>query len=188
MNLTPFDKPTSIDCGAFHMIVGAMPKVWNQEIEAERLIQIVDNKTVRRFLPDLSFSTTEEAEEWLIKLPLTGMIKRNLPIILRLNDPLVTIGYMMCYSPLTFDENQEDGYKGWAIEYFLDQAVWGNGIMSAALQTLLAHLQQCGIEFIRASTHQDNIRSKRILEKLGLSRVGPDNKVGDHIVYQVKLN
>lgn len=188
MNLTPFEKPTSIDCGAFHMIVGAMPKVWNQEIEAERLMQIVDNESVREFLPDLSFSNTEEAEEWLIKLPVNGMIKRNLPIILRLNEPLATIGYMMCYSPLTFDENNEDGYKGWAIEYFLDKQFWSQGIMSAALQNILSHLQKLGVQTIRASTHRNNIASIRVLEKLRLRRMGSDNKVGDHIVYQVELN
>lgn len=185
MNTKPFENPASIDCGTFHVIAGAMPKHWDTDHEAERLIQITDNDQMERFLPDLCFDSRKEAKEWLKGITLTWASKERLPAVVRLNDPLVTVGYIICYTPARFEN---DEYDGWAIEYFLDEDLWGNEIMTTAVNNFLSYLQENNVERVRASSHSDNIASISLLQKIGFSRIGRDESRGDHIVHEIRLN
>lgn len=55
------------------------------------------------------------------------------------------------------------------VTYWIDRALWGRGIASAALQTLLSMITERPL-FARAAT--DNAASLRVLEKAGFRRVG----------------
>lgn len=184
MNTTPFEEPASIDCGPFHMIIGAMPKHWKPDHEAERLLEIVDNPQTRKFLPHLDFESKEEASEWLRELTMGWASKTKLPVILRLNDPLVTIGYVECYTPRSIDEKKDI----WVIEYFLDKKIWGRGVMKAAVNNFLAHMEDKGVEEVRASTHRNNQRSIGLLDSLGFEFAGVAGENDNHVTKSVKLN
>ena len=57
------------------------------------------------------------------------------------------------------------------VTYWVDRAHWGQGIASAALQLLLAEIDERPL-YGRAAS--DNIGSLRVLEKAGFRRVGVD--------------
>lgn len=166
------------------MIIGAMPKHWKPDHEAERLLDIVDNPQTRRFLPHLDFESKEEASEWLGELTMGWASKKKLPVILRLNDPLVTIGYVDCYTPSSIEEGEDM----WAIEYFLDKELWGRGVMKIAINNFLAHMEDKGVKKVRASTHKNNQRSMGLLDSLGFEFVGVAGEKGNHITKSIKLN
>jgi RimJ/RimL family protein N-acetyltransferase len=57
------------------------------------------------------------------------------------------------------------------VTYWIDRALWGRGIASAALQNLLSMTTERPL-FARAAT--DNAASLRVLEKAGFRRIGVD--------------
>jgi RimJ/RimL family protein N-acetyltransferase len=57
------------------------------------------------------------------------------------------------------------------VTYWIDRALWGRGIASAALQSLLSTTTERPL-FARAAT--DNAASLRVLEKAGFRRIGVD--------------
>jgi RimJ/RimL family protein N-acetyltransferase len=57
------------------------------------------------------------------------------------------------------------------VTYWIDRALWGRGIASAALQSLLSVTTERPV-FARAAS--DNAASLRVLEKAGFRRVGVD--------------
>jgi RimJ/RimL family protein N-acetyltransferase len=57
------------------------------------------------------------------------------------------------------------------VTYWIDRALWGRGIASAALQSLLSITTERPV-FARAAT--DNAASLRVLEKAGFRRIGVD--------------
>jgi RimJ/RimL family protein N-acetyltransferase len=57
------------------------------------------------------------------------------------------------------------------VTYWIDRALWGRGIASAALQSLLSVTTERPV-FARAAS--DNAASLRVLEKAGFRRIGVD--------------
>ena len=57
------------------------------------------------------------------------------------------------------------------VTYWVDRALWGKGIASAALQLLLAEIAERPL-YARAAS--DNIGSLRVLEQAGFRRIGVD--------------
>ena len=57
------------------------------------------------------------------------------------------------------------------VTYWIDRALWGRGIASAALQSLLSITTERPV-FARAAS--DNAASLRVLEKAGFRRIGVD--------------
>jgi RimJ/RimL family protein N-acetyltransferase len=58
------------------------------------------------------------------------------------------------------------------VTYWIDRRLWGRGIATAALQTLLATITERPV-FARAAS--DNAGSLRVLEKVGFRRIGVDH-------------
>ncbi len=57
------------------------------------------------------------------------------------------------------------------VTYWVDRALWGKGIASAALQLLLAEIAERPL-YARAAS--DNLGSLRVLEQAGFRRIGVD--------------
>lgn len=78
----------------------------------------------------------------------------------------------------------EDETVGWAglqylpeldeteVAYMLDRPLWGKGYATeAALASLRFGFEQCGLDHIIALVHPDNIASRRVIEKCGMTYV-----------------
>lgn len=58
-----------------------------------------------------------------------------------------------------------------------ERALWGKGMAPAAARKLLSHAKETlGIAKVFAETHQTNLRSRRMLEKLGFQEVSRNGK------------
>jgi [ribosomal protein S5]-alanine N-acetyltransferase len=55
-----------------------------------------------------------------------------------------------------------------SIAYVLGRAFWGQRLASDAVATMLEHLRSVGVQTIRATVDSRNLRSVRLLERLGL--------------------
>ena len=65
--------------------------------------------------------------------------------------------------------------------YVLARPYWGKQIMAEALGAVVEWwAQQEGVERLTATCHPDNLRSARVLEKVGMKREGV---LSDHHVY-----
>jgi [ribosomal protein S5]-alanine N-acetyltransferase len=80
--------------------------------------------------------------------------------------------------------------------YAIGRAWWGQGIATEAARATMAWaIETFGLARIWASTDTRNLRSQRVLEKLGLQRetlrvgdhVGRDGVLVDEVVYGLKL-
>ncbi len=62
------------------------------------------------------------------------------------------------------------------ISYDLDPEFWGQGFASEAVNEVLAFVDSLGIIRVQATSHVDNIRSMKLLDKKGFIREGRLNK------------
>jgi len=63
-------------------------------------------------------------------------------------------------------------HDGVEIGYILRDDFWGQGLMSEALEGVLAHLREIGKAYCYAETDERNIPSRRLLERLGFQYLG----------------
>lgn len=62
--------------------------------------------------------------------------------------------------------------RGREIGYVLSKDYWGHGLMTEAVKKVIEYcFQNAGCEFLQCSHTDDNIRSKRVIEKCGFSFV-----------------
>jgi len=133
--------------------------------------------------------TLEEAEAWMrsLQTPEKTPDFRWWGIELKARGRLIgTCGY--CYWD-TRHHHAEIGYDLWP-EY------WAQGFMPEALRRLLQHgFQVLDLHRIQATTHTENRRSQRVLEKLGFRREGilrdyycRDETYNDQVMFSLLRN
>lgn len=58
----------------------------------------------------------------------------------------------------------------WEVGYNLRQDMWGKGIVLEAMNAILLHIQECRVvRSISGTFAEENIKSKRVMEKIGMS-------------------
>lgn len=84
------------------------------------------------------------------------------------------------------------GYEGVGIVgYWLIPELWGRGIITAAVRTIVEHAFAKGFRRLEASVYEPNLGSARVLEKNGFvlegclrkCRVGRDGEIMDELLY-----
>lgn len=72
--------------------------------------------------------------------------------------------------------------------YMLDEPWWGQGFATEAALTSVAYgLGALRLDRIAGMAFEENIASTRVLEKCGLSRMGPINFHGDDLIYYERI-
>lgn len=66
------------------------------------------------------------------------------------------------------------GLSGNELGYRLRRAWWGRGIATEAARACIDHAFANGVARVVASVHPQNVRSQRVLEKLGFERVNAE--------------
>ncbi len=122
---------------------------------------------VTRYMRDEPpLQTRADAEGWIRPLqdPASMPSVKWWGIELRAEGRLIgTCGY--------FDWNK--AHRRAEIGYDLWKAYWGSGLMPDALRTLLRYgFAEMNLHRISATVHTENVRSQRVLEKLGFEREG----------------
>ncbi|MBU1702862.1 GNAT family N-acetyltransferase [Patescibacteria group bacterium] len=151
-----------------------MPKI---KLQTERLIirdfAIKDWESVHKYGSDPAVvkhmpwgpNSQKETKEF-IKRAMKNQTQKprtqyNLAIILKATDQLIGgISLHTNNNPLTSEA---------ALGYVLNKDYWGNGIIPEASKTILNFgFKKCKLNRIFATCEPDNIRSKRVLEKIGM--------------------
>lgn len=151
----PFDNFELLDCGGFYMT--GVTKHF--ELEAAAMILATKNKDAQRFLSGYP-KTIDEANKKMGECIMSFYEKKTLTYIIKAVDHF-PMGFIHVFTP----DNSTD-IKDWLIEYYLNERFWRKGIMTAAVQTVLAFLQENNISNVKAVVDSENLASKRILEKL----------------------
>ncbi len=72
--------------------------------------------------------------------------------------------------------------------YMLDEPWWGQGYATEAAMTSVAYgLGALRLDKIGGMAFEDNVPSCRVLEKAGLTKVGPINFHGDDLIYYERV-
>lgn len=148
-----------------------------QDIIAD-LLNLFSNEAVIKYNPNYTIKSTKDAEylfDSIIEATinrisfiyllfetesnlLIGKIDLITPRTVRRNYPMM---YLMCQENTRIDIEEI-----WAIEYYLNAKYWNNKIMSNFLSPLIEDLLDQGCEAICALSHNNNIASKKTLEKI----------------------
>jgi [ribosomal protein S5]-alanine N-acetyltransferase len=139
---------------------GIILRTWSINDAAE-LAEIANNKNIADNLQDRFPSpySVADAKEWLMTI-LTIEPPRNFAIVSD-RGIIGNIGILL----------KEDIHrKNIEIGYFLSEKEWGQGIASRAIKAITSYAF-CNFDIVRiyAETFDDNLRSKRALEKAGFA-------------------
>ena len=73
-----------------------------------------------------------------------------------------------------------DGTPGLVLAYRLTVAAWGHGYVPEAARAVLDHaFREMGCDIVTVFHHPENVRSRRVIEKLGFLRRGYKIYLGD---------
>ena len=131
-----------------------------KESDANRLVELADNRAVSRFLVD-TFPcpyTLEDAHWWIQTGRLVGITR-----VIELNGEFV--------GSLGAELGLREKRRQYGIGYWLGEPYWGKGITTKALRLFADELfQTTDVERLQAWVYADNIASIRVLEKAGFAK------------------
>jgi RimJ/RimL family protein N-acetyltransferase len=158
-NTKPFDNFEILDCGGFIM---TGPTEAGFKVEAAAMVLATQNEEAKKYLTNYP-TNLDEGYKKLSGCIASFLEKKALTYIIKA-DGVGPIGFIHVYTK----DNSTD-IKDWLIEYYLNKSFWGQGIMTVAVQTVLAFLQENEVSSISAIVDADNYASKRILDKFGFT-------------------
>jgi [ribosomal protein S5]-alanine N-acetyltransferase len=147
---------------------------------ADALFPILNTDEVRRYATRPPTDSLDELREWFARLESRSSNDRheywlNWAIQEKISGAI--IGFVQA----TADEVLSDA----SIAYVLGRSFWGQSLASDAVRTMLVHLRSLGVRTIRATVDSRNLRSVRLLERLGLLAV--DERDPRDVVYAGSL-
>jgi [ribosomal protein S5]-alanine N-acetyltransferase len=90
-------------------------------------------------------------------------------------------------APAGFVQATVSGADAW-IAYVLGRASWGRGYASEAARAVIEHLRAaCGVTRFLATAEAENVRSIRLLERLGFRAVGGDEAAAHELTPSERL-
>jgi RimJ/RimL family protein N-acetyltransferase len=163
-NTKPFDNFELLDCGGFFMT-----GVTNDyEIEAAAMVLATENELAKKYLTDYP-TNIQEANKKIMGC-VTGFFEKKILTYIIKAEGVIPMGFIHVFTP----DNSTD-IKDWLIEYYLNKNFWRQGVMTAAVQNVLAFLQENDVPSIKAVVDLDNVASKRILEKFNFRLCGKNS-------------
>jgi ribosomal-protein-alanine N-acetyltransferase len=139
-----------------------------------------------RFLPHIPQPFTRRDAEAFVALNMSEPWERSPTFAVVLHDQVI--------GTVNFEIEAES--RTAMIGYAIGRRWWGQGIALEAAQVATAWaVAEFGLQRVWASTDSQNVRSQRVLEKLGMQReavrvadhVGRDGKMVDQVVYALSV-
>lgn len=155
------------------------------ESDLDALFQIYRDRAVNEFLPWYPLETPEEARQlYWERYAKAYRQPRGYRYAVCLKAAAAPIGYVH----LEMDESHDLGYG-------LRRAYWGRGIISEAARAVLNRAKQDGLLYVTATHDVQNIRSGRVMQKLGMrykysytEQWQPKNKPVTFRMYQLNFD
>lgn len=146
---------------------------------AGQIFEILCDERTIRFIPEKKLISLEDAHLWLQKAVLDFHTGLSYIHFIRNKKKNSLIGVIAILSPaLTKDYYRLSSYP-YFIEFYLEQSVQGNQIMSRLLPVVIKHLHRQGIMKIAAVVNRNNSGSRRVLDKAGFIFVAPFDLLQD---------
>jgi RimJ/RimL family protein N-acetyltransferase len=147
-----------------------------------------DDAAFARFLPHIPQPFTRRDAEAFVALNMSEPWERSPTFATVLRDgPLIgTVSFEV-----------DTGKRSAMLGYAIGRTWWGQGIATEAASAAMAWaIEVFGLTRVWASTDERNVRSQRVLEKLGMRReavrrpdhVGRDGELVDEVVYGFDLS
>ena len=114
---------------------------------------------VNRYLIYTRYENAEDVKTWLASRNEDDPDNYDLGFVLKETGELIGMGGIF-YS-------QEKGV--WTIGYNLRKDLWGKGLVFEAMSAIIAHVRQVRpVRILEGQFCKENVRSKRVMEKLGM--------------------
>jgi ribosomal-protein-alanine N-acetyltransferase len=140
---------------------------------AHQIFQILSDERTIRFIPEKKLVSLDEARLWLQKAVLDFHAGLSYIHFIRNKKTDHLVGVIAVLSPALTKEYYRLSSYPYFIEFYLEQSVHGNHIMSKLLPVVIGSLRQQGILKIAAVVNRNNMGSRRVLEKAGFGCVVP---------------
>lgn len=125
-----------------------------------QLLSILSDDVIKRYLPNMDFSTKDSALKFLSNLPI--LTEKRLSIAYVITADNMPIGFIFIDTPTV---NERIGLNKWTLTFFMLSPMRGKGLMKASLGRIL-YLQKTklGVSQVYATADKTNTVSQKILQ------------------------
>ena len=128
--------------------------------DAEAIFKWASDPDVNTFMIYPLHANADVTREWLKTRDINGRDKYDLGFVLKETDELIGQGGLLYHEDL----------DAWAVGYNLRKDYWGQGLVPEAIRAIIDYVdKEKGIRAIVGEFAKDNIKSKRVMEKLGMT-------------------
>lgn len=138
---------------------------------ARQIFHMLSDERTIRFIPEKKMISLDDAHLWLQKAVLDFHTGLSYIHFIRNKKTDHLVGVIAILSPALTKEYYRLSSYPYFIEFYLEQSVHGNHIMSKLLPVVIASLSLQGIFKIAAVVNRNNKASIKVLEKAGFGFV-----------------
>ncbi|WP_462266450.1 GNAT family N-acetyltransferase [Alistipes putredinis] len=125
-----------------------------------QLLSILSDDVIKRYLPNMDFSTKDSALKFLSNLPI--LTEKGLSIAYVITADNMPIGFIFIDTPTV---NERIGLNKWTLTFFMLSSMRGKGLMTASLGRILYLLKtKLGVSQVYATADKTNTVSQKILQ------------------------
>lgn len=125
-----------------------------------QLLSILSDDAIKRYLPNMDFSTKDSALKFLSNLPI--LTEKGLSIAYVITADNMPMGFIFIDTPTV---NESIGLNKWTLTFFMLSPMRGKGLMTASLGRILYLLKtKLGVSQVYATADKINTVSQKILQ------------------------
>ena len=145
--------------------------------DAEAIFAWASDPDVNKFMIYPLHENTDVTREWLKTRDINGKDEFDLGFVLKETGELIGQGGLFYHEDL----------DAWDVGYNLRKDYWGQGLVPEAIQAIIDYVdKEKGICAIVGEFAKDNIKSKRVMEKLGMTywKDGQFSKLDGSVIFE----
>ena len=128
--------------------------------DAEAIFAWASDPDVNKFMIYPLHENTDVTREWLKTRDINGKDEFDLGFVLKETGELIGQGGLFYHEDL----------DAWEVGYNLRKDYWGQGLVPEAIQAIIDYVdKEKGIRAIVGEFAKDNMKSQRVMEKLGMT-------------------
>ena len=149
-----------------------------------QLLSMLSDDAIKRYLPNMDFSTKESTLKFLSKLPLLTDTGLSIAYIITANN--MPMGFIFIHTPVF---NESIGLNKWTLTFFMLPLMRGKGLMIASLGRILYLLKaKLGVSEVYAIADKTNTASHKILQAVHFERTDIHDVDNQGVTYVCNLD
>ena len=145
--------------------------------DAEAIFAWASDPDVNKFMIYPLHENTDVTREWLKTRDINGKDEFDLGFVLKETGELIGQGGLFYHEDLDV----------WEVGYNLRKDYWGQGLVPEAIQAIIDYVdKEKGIRAIVGEFAKDNMKSQRVMEKLGMTywKDGQFSKLDGSVIFE----